>query len=61
MIIKKNNLKNINIALISFLLFIGFLFIVTDTHGYTITELSTIDWYVTYGGEDLDQGWDCAV
>ncbi|GAG58734.1 unnamed protein product, partial [marine sediment metagenome] len=27
----------------------------------TITELSTVDWYVTYGGEDLDQGWDCAV
>jgi len=43
------------------LFFVGLLFIVTDSHGYTITELSTVDWYVTYGGEDSDEGWDCAV
>ena len=61
MIIKKKNLKTITIALFSILLFVGFLSIVTNTNGYTITELSTVDWYVTYGGEDLDQGWDCAV
>ena len=41
--------------------FVGLLFIVTDSHGYTITELSTVDWYVTYGGEDSDEGWGCAV
>lgn len=61
MISKKNNLKHINIVLLSILMFVGLLFIVTDSHGYTITELSTVDWYVTYGGEDSDEGWDCAV
>lgn len=61
MIIKKTKTKNINIALISILMFVGFLFIVTNSKAYAITELATVDWYVTYGGEDSDEGWDCAV
>lgn len=58
--IKKNGIKQISILLISIWLFIGFFFIVKVSYG-DITELSTVDWYVTYGAEDLDQGWDCAV
>lgn len=61
MINMKNNNKSIIIVLFSAFIFVGFLSIATDTHGYTITELSTVDWHVTYGAEDLDQGWDCAV
>ena len=61
MITKKCNFKNINIALVSIFLIVGFLSVATKTRGHTINELSTVDWYVTYGAEDTDQGWDCAV
>ena len=53
--------KTFTIVLFSAFIFVGFLSVATVSYGYTITELSTLDWYVTYGAEDSDQGWDCAV
>ncbi|MFX1389128.1 MAG: hypothetical protein ACFE9Z_03580 [Promethearchaeota archaeon] len=61
MIIRKKKCRNIPIVLFSILMFLGFLSAAINSYGYTITELSTVDWYVTYGSDDLDQGWDCAI
>ena len=27
----------------------------------TITQMATVDWYVTFGYDDVDQGYSCAV
>ncbi len=58
---KVNNLKSINIALISILFLVSFLFLLPKSQAFNITELSTVDWYVTYGGNETDEAWDCAV
>ncbi|KAF5428047.1 MAG: Beta-propeller repeat-containing protein [Candidatus Methanomarinus sp.] len=59
MIRKKNIKLNKNILILLFLGLFGSQFIVIG--GSAITQMATVDWYVTFGYDDLDQGYSCAV
>ena len=58
--IRKKNIKLRKFLLI--LLFIGLSNSLFSVKGAgTITEMAIVDWYVTFGYDDVDQGYSCAV
>ncbi|MBY9011792.1 MAG: SBBP repeat-containing protein [Candidatus Lokiarchaeota archaeon] len=59
MIGKMNSKLNKILLMILFMGFFGTLFLGKGVS--TITEMATVDWYVTFGYDDVDQGYSCAV
>jgi len=56
---KKNSKLNKILLMFLFMGLFGTLFLGKGVS--TITEMATVDWYVTFGYDDVDQGYSCAV